>query len=190
MTFEGASCVDVCAEGNEAFYSSVFAFNGDLTETNNTAGSSLAVDLSFQILGSPCTASQELDQGTVTLNLFGKSGTARTIVRDGSDLALADKSAEDCDTNNYNALGDGEVAVGDSLCASISTQDFGSSSLLVWARLCHASPRVRSLRSLLTTVCSQPGTSLLARRTRRSSALALAWVTSLGSRTRSLSTHL
>lgn len=131
LTFEGASCVDVCAPGNEAFYSSVFAFNGDLTETNNTAGSSLAIDLSFQILGSPCTASQELDQGTVTLNLFGKSGTARTIVRDGSDLTLADKSAENCETENYNALGDGEVAVGDSLCASISTQDFGSSSLLV-----------------------------------------------------------
>lgn len=132
LTFEGASCVDVCAEGNENFYSSAFTFGGDLVDASNAAGSSLAIDLSVQVLGSPCTATQEIEQGDVTLTLFGKSGIARTIQRDGSDLVLTDASAVNCaDTDDYESIGDGEVAVGDMLCATIETSDFGSSSLLV-----------------------------------------------------------
>ena len=132
LTFEGASCVDVCAEGNENFYSSAFVFGGDLVDASDAAGSSLAIDLSVQVLGSPCTASQEIEQGQVVLSLFGKSGIARSIQRDGVLMALTDASAVNCeDDNNYEALGDGEVAVGDRLCATMETTDFGSSSLLV-----------------------------------------------------------
>lgn len=127
LTFEGASCVDVCAAGNENFYSSVFTFAGDLA---SAGGSALAIDLSVQVLGSPCTAKQEIGQGTVTLSLFGKSGNARTIQRSGVDVALADERNTAC-VNTTTEIGDGEVAVGDSLCASLSSANFGSSSLKV-----------------------------------------------------------
>lgn len=127
LTFEGASCVDVCAEGNENFYSSVFSFGGDLA---SAGGSSLAIDFSVQVLGSPCTATQEIGQGQVTLSLFGKSGTARDIQRSGATVSLIDESAVNCDATG-ESLGNGEVAVGDSLCASLGSSNFGSSSLKV-----------------------------------------------------------
>lgn len=144
LMFKGASCVDICAAGNEQFYADEFAFKGELIETgNNATGAQLDVDFDFKIEGSPCEDKEEIKGATATLSLYGKPGIARTIQREGFDIVLPDSSAVNCKkTGNYTQLNSGEVAVGDHLCADIKIEDeAGDSSLrIIRALLTRTSP--------------------------------------------------
>lgn len=144
LIFEGASCVDVCAEGSESFYTDQYTFTGTIFADNLPAGvpqSKVDIDLDFQIRGSPCDEQQTISQGKVVLTLFGKSGLAREIVTAERTINTIDASSMNCDNSSFVQLKNGEVAVGDSLCSKLVYSEMGNSYLrVIRAELSRKSP--------------------------------------------------
>jgi hypothetical protein len=159
LSYVGSSCVDVCAEGSEDFYTDTFSFSGTVFADNLTAGvpqSKVDIDLEFKVIGSPCDEKQTIVQGKVVLSLFGKSGLAREIVTAQRTVNTIDASDALCDNSTIVQLQNGEVAVGDSLCSKLVFSDMGDSSLkILRAELSRKSPG--SVPEIMTHSLYSPG---------------------------------